>query len=250
MIVDLGISSCTCNMWGLTGIPCEHAVACMAFRNVEPEDFVHQLFSVQLWRKTYEPYVRPINSSEYWCKTGLPAIDPPPFKRPAGRPKKQRKKVNDPPPNPKKPQKAKGNDPLPKPKKTHKAKRKYGEIKCSKCGGTKHNSRTCKAPPPTSNNQSTSNVLPTPPPSSPPMSQDLSQSSQDCTNNSNITKSIYLNYVRPPPLRPASMPPTAVRPPPLRPASLYNETIQAASYATRSRLSKFIPPQPSNAGHE
>ncbi|KAF7844245.1 uncharacterized protein G2W53_001150 [Senna tora] len=39
-------------------------------------------------------------------------------------------------------------------------------------------------------------------------------------------------------------------PPPLRPASMYNETIQAASYVTRSRLSKFMPPQPSNAGHE
>ncbi|KAF7843760.1 caffeic acid 3-O-methyltransferase-like [Senna tora] len=57
------------------------------------------------------------------------------------------------------------------------------------------------------------------------------------------------------PLRPQllitqPMAPTAVRPPPLRPASMYNETIQVASYATRSRLSKFMPPQPPNAGHE
>ncbi|KAF7829046.1 WAS/WASL-interacting protein family member 1-like [Senna tora] len=88
MVVDLGISSCMCNMSSMTGIPCEHAVACMAYKNVDPEDFVHPFFFVQLWRKTYEPYVRPINLSEFWHKTGLPDIDPPPFKRPAGRPKK------------------------------------------------------------------------------------------------------------------------------------------------------------------
>ncbi|KAF7825043.1 uncharacterized protein G2W53_016207 [Senna tora] len=158
MVVDLGISSCTCNMWGLTGIPCEHAVACMAYKNVDPEDIVHPFFSIQLWRKTYEPYARPINLSEFWQKIGLPDIEPPPFKRPARRPKKQRRKGNDPPPKPK----------------PHMAKRKT--YKCSKYGGTKHNSRTCKGPPPTPNNQSveTSTVLPTPPPNS----KDLSQSSQ------------------------------------------------------------------------
>ncbi|KAF7807436.1 uncharacterized protein G2W53_039597 [Senna tora] len=52
-----------------------------------------------------------------------------------------------------------------------------------------------------------------------------------------ITQPMAPTTVRPPPLRPASMPPIAVRPPPLRPTSMYNETIQAASYATRSRLS-------------
>ncbi|KAF7815086.1 hypothetical protein G2W53_029055 [Senna tora] len=197
MIVDLGISSCTCNMWGLTGTPCEHAVACMAFKNVEPEDFVHQFFSVQLWRKTYEPYT----------STVLPT--PPPSSPPMSQDLSQ------------------------------------------------SSQSTIRIAPtiPTSQNSSTSTMvfMPTPNVTAPLRPQlPITQPMAPTTVRPPPLRpaSMPPTAVRPPPLRPASMPPIAVRPPPLRPASMYNETNQAACYATRSRLSKFMPPQPSNAGHE
>ncbi|PKI64139.1 hypothetical protein CRG98_015483 [Punica granatum] len=40
-VVDLGAGTCSCRMWQLTGIPCAHAIACMAYNNLEPEKYVH-----------------------------------------------------------------------------------------------------------------------------------------------------------------------------------------------------------------
>ena len=39
-IVNLAQKTCECRKWGLTGIPCCHAIACMWYHKKEPEDFV------------------------------------------------------------------------------------------------------------------------------------------------------------------------------------------------------------------
>ncbi|XP_031378591.1 uncharacterized protein LOC116193991 [Punica granatum] len=86
-VVDLGAATCSCRMWQLTGIPCAHAIACMAYNNLEPEKYVHSWYSTERWRATYVPYIEPITGESDWHRTKLPPIEPPAFKRPSGRPK-------------------------------------------------------------------------------------------------------------------------------------------------------------------
>lgn len=128
-MVNLGARSYLCNLWGLAGIPCEHALACISSNHLKAEDFVHPYFLDQNWIKTYEPYIEPIVGQRYWKKTGKPEILPPHFKRPAGHSKKQQRKDNDVPTNP------------------YKIKKQYGNIACAKCGELGHNARTCKGAP-------------------------------------------------------------------------------------------------------
>ncbi|XP_031402519.1 uncharacterized protein LOC116212068 [Punica granatum] len=90
-VVDLGVGTCSCRMWQLTGIPCAHAIACMAYNNLEPEKYVHSWYSTERWRATYVPYIEPITGESDWHQTELSPIEPPAFKRPAGRPKQRRR---------------------------------------------------------------------------------------------------------------------------------------------------------------
>jgi len=129
LVVDLGAHSCTCNVWDITGIPCEHAIACMAHNNWSYLDYVHPYFHAETWRKTYEPYINPTTSQEFWEKTNLPPINPPPYKRPPGRPKKVRRKDPD------------------ESQHSCKIKRVYDKTTCSKCGGKGHNAMSCKGEP-------------------------------------------------------------------------------------------------------
>ena len=42
--VDLDTQSCTCRVWDLSGVPCEHACAAICFKNMATENFVHPFF--------------------------------------------------------------------------------------------------------------------------------------------------------------------------------------------------------------
>ncbi|XP_031378485.1 uncharacterized protein LOC116193879 [Punica granatum] len=127
-VVDLGAGTCNCRMWQLTGILCAHAIACMAYNNLEPDKFIHSWYSTERWRATYVPYIEPITGESDWHCTELPPIEPPAFKRPAGRPKQRRRHSNG-------EASTSGN--------SSRATRKYGEIHCSRCGEAGHNIRRC-----------------------------------------------------------------------------------------------------------
>ncbi|XP_031393381.1 uncharacterized protein LOC116205067 [Punica granatum] len=124
-VVDLGAGTCSCRMWQLTGIPCAHAIACMAYNNLEPEKYVHSWYSTERWRATYVPYIEPITGENDWHLTELPPIEPPAFKRPSGRPKQRKRQSEGETSN------------------SSKATRKYGETHCSRCGEAGHNVRRC-----------------------------------------------------------------------------------------------------------
>ena len=128
--VDLDEQNCTCRVWQLSGVPCMHACAAIGYRNLKPEDFVHHSLSKAKWELTYANYIQAVPSEEYWAKSNCDTIQPPPIKRPPGRPKKQRRRA---------PEEAIENP--------YRIKRKYKEIECSKCGKTGHNVRTCKGAP-------------------------------------------------------------------------------------------------------
>ncbi|XP_025685839.2 uncharacterized protein [Arachis hypogaea] len=128
--VNLGRHTCTCNMWQLTGIPCVHALAAIQKRCDRPELYVHPWLKMDAFRATYEHVMKPVNSEEYWVKTGLLSPDPPIIRRPAGRPTKKKRKA----------------DPVEDARDGTKGRRTF-KVTCQKCGESGHNAKTCKGPP-------------------------------------------------------------------------------------------------------
>ncbi|XP_019196245.1 PREDICTED: uncharacterized protein LOC109190237 [Ipomoea nil] len=75
--VDLSQRQCSCRGWDLTGIPCSHGVAAIRKQRESPEDYVHQCYTVETYLTAYEPAILPIQSSDLWVKSDLPAPIPP-----------------------------------------------------------------------------------------------------------------------------------------------------------------------------
>ncbi|XP_061348984.1 uncharacterized protein LOC133294346 [Gastrolobium bilobum] len=127
--VNLTQQSCSCNVWQLTGLPCEHAIAAIAHKNEPVENQVHQWLTVDALHATYEHILNPVNSQQYWPACDAPKPLPPRLKRLIGCPKKHRKK-----------------DPTEELMKTNKKITKTYTVQCSKCGETGHYPKTCKGP--------------------------------------------------------------------------------------------------------
>lgn len=94
-VVDLEELSCNCRKWDLTGIPCNHIVACMNYKGLDPLNYVNDLYLISNYNKVYEYSIAPLMSLyNMWesKKPSVPPICPPKYNKPLGRPKKLRKK--------------------------------------------------------------------------------------------------------------------------------------------------------------
>ena len=126
--VNLSAHTCSCRAWQLTGMPCKHAIAAIAFKCEEAENYCHAWLTMSAYRSTYEFFVKPMQSQEFWEKTDyIQPQAPKVAKRKAGRPKKNRRKD--------------GNE---EPVAGSKLKRAYPPITCTRCGLENHNIRTCQ----------------------------------------------------------------------------------------------------------
>ncbi|KAL6520710.1 hypothetical protein OROMI_032270 [Orobanche minor] len=123
---DVGSKTCSCRRWDLTGIPCSHAISCMFFNNKNPEEYVSYWYRYQRdFLKTYDHIILPSNGPQLWPASLYPPINPPFMRRAPGRPKKARIKTNDEPTNP------------------YTMRRNQNTIRCTRCGDSCHNVRTC-----------------------------------------------------------------------------------------------------------
>nr|KAJ0204105.1 hypothetical protein LSAT_V11C500286440 [Lactuca sativa] len=120
--VILDEKKCSCRRWQVTGLPCVHAAAFIAFKR-EPnwETYVDTYYTVGKFREAYALEVAPMPGKDQWVHIETnEKIYPPIIKRPPGRPKKNRIKPPDEPT-----------------KKRH---------RCHRCGMYGHQQRTCKNP--------------------------------------------------------------------------------------------------------
>jgi hypothetical protein len=123
--VNFQTRSCDCKRWQLSGIPCHHAIACCRQDNINPENLVHQCYTVDAYNRAYGFNLVPMRGREFWEKVNGPTIHPPLFTKVMGRPKKNRKKA-----------------PEEKKKKGVKVFTKAGvTIHCSQCGKPGHNKK-------------------------------------------------------------------------------------------------------------
>ncbi|XP_012851396.1 PREDICTED: uncharacterized protein LOC105971096 [Erythranthe guttata] len=128
--VDLLERKCSCKKWDLSGIPCKHACSAIWCRNEESESYVHNCYKVETYLQVYEPPILGFNGPELWPKSSLEAPLPPNYIEKAGRPQRLRRREPDEPPAP-------GANP-------HRLRGIKRNNKCKTCGGTNHNSKTCK----------------------------------------------------------------------------------------------------------
>ena len=128
LVVDLDAQTCSCKKWELSGIPCYHACACIAWSKQKYEAFIHPSYSKDAFLACYTHILDPIYGEQAWSETPYPKPLPPAVKVPTGRPKKERNKNSD----------------VPQQDATR-LKRQNSFVKCSYCLQSNHNTRTCPA---------------------------------------------------------------------------------------------------------
>ncbi|KAL7189385.1 hypothetical protein ACSBR1_039097 [Camellia fascicularis] len=125
-VVDLRARTCGCRDWDLTGIPCKYVISCIYVNREKPKAYVHNYFSKETYLRTYSFMINPVPGEHDWIKTGYDAIAPSYYRKPAGRPRKERKKTAD------------------EPKNLHKLSRKNKTVQRAKCMDFGHNKSSCK----------------------------------------------------------------------------------------------------------
>nr|XP_027069168.1 uncharacterized protein LOC113694535 [Coffea arabica] len=130
-IVKLHERTCECGAFQLTGIPCKHAALGVIYRREKLESYCDAAFSRDQYLKTYAFMINPIPHMNRWppMEDVTPAVVlPPPLRRRAGRPRRNRRRAPD-----------EG-----APASQHK---RSISFRCSKCGAFGHNRRTCQGAP-------------------------------------------------------------------------------------------------------
>ncbi|RYR07465.1 hypothetical protein Ahy_B05g074824 [Arachis hypogaea] len=118
-----------CRLWQITGLPCRHACAALAYQNRRLEEYAHNWLTMGAYNTAYQTSMRPVPSQEYWEHLETLPILPPQYRKPIGRPTLKRDKRNDGP--------KEKSDP-------HKTMRRIGTIIYKYCLQAGHNKRSCK----------------------------------------------------------------------------------------------------------
>ena len=129
-VVSIVDKTCTCRVWELSGIPCVHAIAVMREEMHNVEDFVHEFYSVAMYKKAFANAINPVNGRNQWVKQDVPTFLPPQFdvslknlafKRRSEEGENSNKKVQT----------------------SERMSRKGHHKTCSRCGVSGHTKRTC-----------------------------------------------------------------------------------------------------------
>ncbi|RYR73120.1 hypothetical protein Ahy_A02g007438 [Arachis hypogaea] len=81
----------------LTGLPCRHACAALAYQNRRPKEYAHNWLSMGAYHSAYKFVIQPVPCQEYWEHVNMPPVLLLVYKKLAGRPKLTRDKRNDAP---------------------------------------------------------------------------------------------------------------------------------------------------------
>ncbi|WOL05647.1 transcription factor interactor and regulator CCHC(Zn) family [Canna indica] len=91
-VVNIGNRSCSCRRWDLTGIPCNHAVSCIAWMKDDPDKYVRDYFKSDANLKTYANFIEPLTGKDTWPNVDVSRCLPPYVKKMLGRLKKVRRR--------------------------------------------------------------------------------------------------------------------------------------------------------------
>ncbi|XP_019186673.1 PREDICTED: uncharacterized protein LOC109181378 [Ipomoea nil] len=88
--VKLQAKTCSCRSWDLTGIPCAHACCAIFDLGKDPEQYIDQCYSKEVYKRIYSHTIQPLNGEISWPRTNCEEILAPLPRRMTGRPKKKR----------------------------------------------------------------------------------------------------------------------------------------------------------------
>ncbi|XP_076928970.1 uncharacterized protein LOC143593136 [Bidens hawaiensis] len=91
-VVKIQEQTCTCGSRKLSGIPCVHTVAALAFLNKNPDTYVSCWFKKDMFKEAYKHCIKPVKGSMHWPKTNDIKPLPPKERRMPGRPSVKRKR--------------------------------------------------------------------------------------------------------------------------------------------------------------
>lgn len=118
---------CTCRKWELTGIPCMHAISAMYYSRMDPMSMISSWYHKSTYKKAYQHAILPVPGIKFFKPDAHAQIEPPPFEKRPGRPRKKRVRAS--------------NEPTPC---GNKLSRKNYQQKCSICKIAGHNKSTCR----------------------------------------------------------------------------------------------------------
>ncbi|KAL6615789.1 hypothetical protein ACP70R_038059 [Stipagrostis hirtigluma subsp. patula] len=127
-VVDIAAKQCDCRRWDLTGIPCNHAIACLRHERIPAESVIPHCYSSDAYLDAYKHPIWPCKDKSTWENVGGPQVLPPVYEKKVGRPPKSRRK-----------------QPFERQGKNGPTMSRHGiVITCSCCGVTGHNSAGCE----------------------------------------------------------------------------------------------------------
>ncbi|XP_057718638.1 uncharacterized protein LOC130933129 [Arachis stenosperma] len=244
MVVDLGKRLCTCQFWMLTGIPCVHTCAALARVNKRPEDFCHQLCTMEAYNKTYVHHINPLPSQSLWEKSLYTQPQAPNIRRRPGALTKKRRKDAD-----------EGNSGNKKAKPSGSLKRHLKPFTCRYCWVKGHTKRGCSkkrldevdaavAAAKAAADKAKTNAAPSASEAGPQPQTAAAPADEPPAVEIDISQPIYegsqdiAGPAAPPPSRPQKFPTKRRSSPP--PQSIGVDPMQGASVATSSRLHNFM----------
>ncbi|KAH9670100.1 mutator transposase mudra protein [Citrus sinensis] len=121
IIVDLPKKNCDCGEWGISGLPCKHAICCIDAKRYPVEDFIHPYLKKTAFIGTYKHQFTPIPDEKKWPLELHDNLQPPTAIRSAGRPQTKRRKEAD----------------------ESSTFKRSSSLRCSHCDQWGHNKRTC-----------------------------------------------------------------------------------------------------------
>lgn len=84
--------SCSCRVWQLSGIPCEHGFAVIYHLHNNPDSYVSEWFKKPRFISGYNHCIFPLQGMSQWPSTDKAKPLPPIARRMPGRPKHKRKR--------------------------------------------------------------------------------------------------------------------------------------------------------------
>ncbi|CAN1753699.1 hypothetical protein LINPERHAP1_LOCUS5259 [Linum perenne] len=131
-VVDVRASQCGCGLWQLSGLPCEHALACITYNRDPIEPYCDPCYTIGRYRRAYGHSINPLNDASQWKDSNGPKLRPPNIVKPTSGPRQKKRRLEAGELATRKDKKGK----------TYKAVRRTGEQqKCSLCKKVGHNKR-------------------------------------------------------------------------------------------------------------
>lgn len=90
-VIKLADHMLSCEKWDKTGIPCQHAMAALAFAGVDPFEYVFEWFKKATYLKAYQFVVNPVKGRLFWLASEKGPLLPQMVQRMPGRPAKKEK---------------------------------------------------------------------------------------------------------------------------------------------------------------